>query len=192
MRRNPTGIDRQDVEALNALGAGGGPATPTIHLTLQGKGGVGKSLVSSILAQYFRPRGARASRISSRTSERCEAFSWRSPSRRSVVSVSQLRFYRDCTRSRWQLFLHDAPAGQPAALPWRRKEKTVSSQTSTLIDINELSKRLSIPNGTIYNWVYLHRIPVKAGSSLRFDPEEAIWSMPHYTKSEEAGLRDND
>jgi type IV secretory pathway VirB10-like protein len=26
----------------------------TIHLTLQGKGGVGKSLVASILAQYFR------------------------------------------------------------------------------------------------------------------------------------------
>ena len=137
MRRNLTGIDRQDVEALNALGAGGGPATPTIHLTLQGKGGIGKSLFSSILAQYFRPRGAPASRISSRTSERCEAFSWRSPSRRSVVSVSQLR-YRDCTRSRRQLPLHDASAGQPAALPWRRKDKTVSSQTGTLIDINEV------------------------------------------------------
>jgi hypothetical protein len=138
MRRNLAGIDRQDVEALNALGAGGGPATPTIHLTLQGKGGVGKTLVSSILAQYFRPRGALASRLSSRTSERCEAFSWRSPSRRSVVSVSQLRFYRDCTRSRWQLPLHDASAGQPAALPWRRKDKTVSSRTSTLIEINEI------------------------------------------------------
>jgi len=94
MRRNLTGIDIQDVEALNALGASGGPATATIHLTLQGKGGVGKGLVSSILAQYFRPRGVLASRISSRTSERCEAFSWRSPSRRSVVSVSRLRFYR--------------------------------------------------------------------------------------------------
>jgi cellulose biosynthesis protein BcsQ len=31
------------------------PSNPaTIHLTLQGKGGVGKSLVASILAQYFR------------------------------------------------------------------------------------------------------------------------------------------
>lgn len=29
----------------------------TIHLTLQGKGGVGKSLVASILAQYFRHHG---------------------------------------------------------------------------------------------------------------------------------------
>ena len=30
---------------------------PSIHLTLQGKGGVGKSLVASILAQYFRHHG---------------------------------------------------------------------------------------------------------------------------------------
>jgi hypothetical protein len=75
MRRNVTEFDSQDIEALNAVGSGGGTAAPTIHLTLQGKGGVGKSLVSSILAQYFRPRGALASRISSRTSERCEAFS---------------------------------------------------------------------------------------------------------------------
>lgn len=33
------------------------PATSAIHLTLQGKGGVGKSLVASILAQYFRHHG---------------------------------------------------------------------------------------------------------------------------------------
>jgi CobQ/CobB/MinD/ParA nucleotide binding domain len=58
MRRNVTEFDRQDIEALNAVGSGGGTAAPTIHLTLQGKGGVGKSLVSSILAQYFRHRGA--------------------------------------------------------------------------------------------------------------------------------------
>ena len=97
MRRNVTGIDRQDVEALNALGAGGGPATPTIRLTLQGKGGGGESLVSSILAQYFRPRGVLASRISSRTSERCEAFSRRSPPRRSFVYASQSPCCRACT-----------------------------------------------------------------------------------------------
>jgi len=36
-------------------------ATGSIHLSLQGKGGVGKSLVASILAQYFRQRGARRS-----------------------------------------------------------------------------------------------------------------------------------
>jgi len=29
----------------------------------------------------------------------------------------------------------------------------------TLIDINELSRRLSIAKGTLYNWVYLRRIP---------------------------------
>src|ERR1035441_943750 len=42
-----------------------------------------------------------------------------------------------------------------------------------LIDINELAKRLSIPKGTLYNWVYLRRIPfVKLGRALRFDPNE--------------------
>jgi excisionase family DNA binding protein len=50
----------------------------------------------------------------------------------------------------------------------------------SLIDINELSRRLSVPKGTLYNWVYLHRIPfVKAGRSLRFDPVEVIQSLPH-------------
>lgn len=69
----------------------------------------------------------------------------------------------------------------------------MSSQTSTLIDINELSKRLSIPKGTIYNWVYLPRIPyVKAGRSLRFDPDDVIRSLPHYAKSGEARPRDNE
>jgi len=37
--------------------AGKQPATSSIHLSLQGKGGVGKSLVASILAQYFQRRG---------------------------------------------------------------------------------------------------------------------------------------
>ena len=42
-----------------------------------------------------------------------------------------------------------------------------------LIDINELSQRLSIKKGTIYNWVYFRRIPfVKMGRALRFRPEE--------------------
>jgi excisionase family DNA binding protein len=49
-----------------------------------------------------------------------------------------------------------------------------------LIDINELSRRLSVPKGTLYNWVYLRRIPfIKAGRSLRFDAEEVIHSLPH-------------
>lgn len=50
-----------------------------------------------------------------------------------------------------------------------------------LVDINELSRRLSIPKSTLYNWCYLKRIPfVKAGRSLRFDPMEVIQSLPHY------------
>ncbi len=51
---------------------------------------------------------------------------------------------------------------------------------TNLIDIKELSRRLSVPKGTLYQWVYLRRIPFrKAGRSLRFDPEEVIQSMPH-------------
>ena len=36
--------------------AGNGNARPTVHLILQGKGGVGKSLVAAILVQYFREK----------------------------------------------------------------------------------------------------------------------------------------
>ncbi|MEO8663384.1 MAG: conjugal transfer protein TraL [Bryobacteraceae bacterium] len=35
----------------------GSDPTGTIHLTLQGKGGVGKSLIASVLAQYLRDKG---------------------------------------------------------------------------------------------------------------------------------------
>jgi excisionase family DNA binding protein len=60
----------------------------------------------------------------------------------------------------------------------------------SLIDINELSKRISIPKGTLYNLVYLRRIPfVKRGRSLRFDPDEVIRSLPHYTTMDTAGQR---
>ena len=42
-----------------------------------------------------------------------------------------------------------------------------------LLDINELSLQLHIKKGTLYNWVYLRRIPfIKVGSALRFDPED--------------------
>ena len=50
----------RNIEQLDERIAGGliaGSAASTIHLTLQGKGGVGKSLVASILAQYFRHNG---------------------------------------------------------------------------------------------------------------------------------------
>jgi excisionase family DNA binding protein len=57
-----------------------------------------------------------------------------------------------------------------------------------LVDIKELSRRISIPKGTLYNLVYLRQIPfVKRGRSLRFDPEEVIRSMPHYDKIGSAG-----
>src|SRR5690242_15353381 len=36
---------------------GGAGRQPEIHITLQGKGGVGKSLVASLLAQYFGQKG---------------------------------------------------------------------------------------------------------------------------------------
>lgn len=56
-----------------------------------------------------------------------------------------------------------------------------------LIDIKELSKRISVPKGTLYNWCYRRRIPfIKAGRSLRFDPDEVILSLPHRPKLERA------
>jgi type IV secretory pathway VirB10-like protein len=48
---------REDQGGGTAGGPAKQPAVPTVHLTLQGKGGVGKSLVASILAQYFRHHG---------------------------------------------------------------------------------------------------------------------------------------
>jgi excisionase family DNA binding protein len=48
----------------------------------------------------------------------------------------------------------------------------------TLIDINELSRRLSVAKGTLYNWVYLRRIPfVKAGRCVRFDYREVLETL---------------
>ena len=49
-----------------------------------------------------------------------------------------------------------------------------------LIDIDELSVRLSIAKGTLYNGVYLRRIPfIKAGRCLRFDPDDVFNSLRH-------------
>ncbi len=44
-------------KATIANGTNGIESTGAIHLTLQGKGGVGKSLVASVLAQYLREKG---------------------------------------------------------------------------------------------------------------------------------------
>ena len=58
-----------------------------------------------------------------------------------------------------------------------------------LITIDELSRRLSIAKGTLYNWVYFRRIPfVKAGRALRFDYDAVLASLHHVTM-EEAGKR---
>jgi CO dehydrogenase nickel-insertion accessory protein CooC1 len=35
-------------------------STPLVHLSLQGKGGVGKSLIASLLAQFYKDHGVRA------------------------------------------------------------------------------------------------------------------------------------
>ena len=64
----------------------------------------------------------------------------------------------------------------------------MTQNATVLIDINELSKRISVPKGTLYNWVYLHRIPfIKAGRSLRFDLDEVIQSLAHYAMIGSAG-----
>ena len=45
--------------------------------------------------------------------------------------------------------------------------------TEPLIDINELSLRLKVAKGTLYNWCYLRRIPfLKVGRALRFNPAD--------------------
>lgn len=47
------------------------------------------------------------------------------------------------------------------------------TENTSLIDVNELSTRLKIAKGTIYNWCYLRRIPYqKVGRCLRFNPNE--------------------
>jgi excisionase family DNA binding protein len=62
------------------------------------------------------------------------------------------------------------------------------NEEQKLIDINELSRRISTPKGTLYNLVYLRKIPfVKRGRSLRFDPEAVIRSLSHYDKIGSAG-----
>jgi excisionase family DNA binding protein len=59
-----------------------------------------------------------------------------------------------------------------------------------LVDINELAEILSIAKGTLYQWVYLRRIPfIKAGRCLRFDAEEVIASLRHFRTITEADKR---
>ncbi|HTV53593.1 MAG TPA: helix-turn-helix domain-containing protein [Terriglobia bacterium] len=66
----------------------------------------------------------------------------------------------------------------------------MASRESRLITIDELSLRLNIRKGTLYNWVYLRRIPfVKLGRALRFDPEEIDRIVRRSTTLETAGRR---
>jgi excisionase family DNA binding protein len=61
---------------------------------------------------------------------------------------------------------------------------------TNLIDINQLSRRLNIAKGTLYNWVYLRRIPfVKLGGALRFDPDEIERIVRSSSTLEVAGRR---
>ena len=59
MPRNATTLelDGQASEPFEAIGPGAGTTIPTINLSLQGKAGVGKSLVANILAQHFLHHG---------------------------------------------------------------------------------------------------------------------------------------
>ena len=43
---------------MTSLETSGNGTAASVHLILQGKGGVGKSFVSAILAQYFRTKSA--------------------------------------------------------------------------------------------------------------------------------------
>jgi excisionase family DNA binding protein len=66
----------------------------------------------------------------------------------------------------------------------------MTPKDTQLIDINELSSRLNIAKGTLYNWVYLRRIPfVKLGRALRFDPTEIDRIVRISTTLEVAGRR---
>ena len=49
-----------------------------------------------------------------------------------------------------------------------------------LIDIKELSRRLSVPKDSLYQKVYRRNIPfIKIGRSLRFDYDEVLLSFRH-------------
>lgn len=64
------------------------------------------------------------------------------------------------------------------------------SNETRLVDVDELAEILRIAKGTLYQWVYLRRIPfIKVGRCLRFDAEEVIASLRHFRTMEVAGKR---
>ena len=59
-----------------------------------------------------------------------------------------------------------------------------------LIDINELSRRLSIAKGTLYNWVSQGRVPFKKiGRCVRFDWDEIEEKLLSRSTMDTAGKR---
>lgn len=66
--------------------------------------------------------------------------------------------------------------------PIQHHEAPSADYAPALVDITEMSRRLgNVAIGTLYNWVYLRRIPfVKAGRCLRFDPDEVLATLPHW------------
>lgn len=81
---------------------------------------------------------------------------------------------------------------RPLDIAFAREELPLSVRDprASLIDINELSCRLSVAKGTLYNWVYLRRIPfVKAGRCLRFDFDQVFNSLRQCPTIREAGRR---
>jgi excisionase family DNA binding protein len=73
------------------------------------------------------------------------------------------------------------PAVLPAGIPRAGDSSIRLAPVAGLIDISELSQRLSIAKGTLYNWVYLRRIPfVKAGRCLRFDYQQVLDALRQY------------
>jgi excisionase family DNA binding protein len=87
---------------------------------------------------------------------------------------------------------HPASTGAAGYLPGLSGADASSDQSAaptTLIGIDELSRRLSISKGTLYNWVYLRRIPfIKAGRCLRFDYDAVFQTLRQITM-DEAGRR---
>jgi excisionase family DNA binding protein len=54
------------------------------------------------------------------------------------------------------------------------------TEPRVLIDIQELSRRLSVPQNSLYQKVYRRNIPfIKIGRSLRFDYDEVLLSFRH-------------
>ena len=59
-------------------------------------------------------------------------------------------------------------------------QDTQRKDENCLIDIKELSRRLSMARGTLYNWVWKDRLrPIRIGRNLRFDYDEVLLSFRH-------------